>query len=272
MTGVAPAPAEDSAAGTAASGTEEDGRRKQEGQDDQEHPRSPRRRVRSFVTRAGRVSVAQERALTTLMPQWGLPYRAALLDFSEVFGRSAPTVLEIGFGMGETTARLAAARPDVNFLGIEVHTPGVGALLKQIDEAHLTNLRLIQHDAVEVLEDMIPEGSLAGVHIFFPDPWPKKRHHKRRLIAPALVRLLSARLCPGGYIHSATDWEDYALQMREVLEGEPSLSSIQDPLSSRTNPLVTRPATKFEERGLKLGHVVFDFVYARPGHDAVQRR
>ena len=216
------------------------------------------RRIRSFVTRAGRLSPAQARALDTLGPQFCLPYGKVPLDFSAAFGRAAPTVLEIGFGMGGTTAAIAAAMPDRNFLGVEVHTPGVGSLLKLIGEQQLANLRLIQHDAVEVVNHMIAPRSLAGVHVFFPDPWHKARHNKRRLVQPAFVALLASRLAPGGYLHCATDWEDYAVQMLEVLGAEPSLENTAAGYASRP---AYRPVTKFENRGIKLGHGVWDLVF-----------
>lgn len=216
------------------------------------------RRIRSFVTRAGRLSPAQARALDTLAPQFCLPYQKAPLDLSAAFGRDAPAVLEIGFGMGGTTAAIAAAMPDKNFLGVEVHTPGVGSLLKLIGEQGLTNLRLIQHDAVEVVNHMIAPRSLAGVHVFFPDPWHKARHNKRRLLQPAFVALLASRLAPGGYLHCATDWEDYAQQMLEVLAAEPSLENTAAGYAPRPD---YRPVTKFENRGIKLGHGVWDLVF-----------
>jgi tRNA (guanine-N7-)-methyltransferase len=165
--------------------------------------------------------------------------------------------------MGETTAAIARARPDVNFLGIEVHTPGVGALMKQIVQEGLSNVRIIQHDAVEVLEHMIAPSSLAGIHIFFPDPWHKARHHKRRLIQPPFIRRVVDHLAPDGYIHCATDWEEYAVQMLAVLEGEPGLSNFADGYATAVNPLVERPRTKFEARGLRLGHGVWDLVFRR---------
>ena len=180
-------------------------------------------RIRSFVTRAGRLSIAQARALEELGPQFLLEYVKAPLDFEQAFGRTAPVILEIGFGMGDTTSYIARGMPEQDFIGVEVHTPGVGSLLKQIGEQGLTNLRLIQHDAVEVLQQMIPEGSLAGVHVFFPDPWHKARHNKRRLLQPPFVKLLAERLTPGGYLHCATDWEEYAVQMLEVLGAETAL-------------------------------------------------
>jgi tRNA (guanine-N7-)-methyltransferase len=216
------------------------------------------RRIRSFVTRAGRLSPAQARAIEALGPQFCLPYQKAPLDVASAFRRTAPTVLEIGFGMGGTTASIAAAMPDKNFLGVEVHTPGIGSLLKLIGEQHLTNLRLIQHDAVEVVTNMVAPRSLAGVHVFFPDPWHKARHNKRRLLQPAFVTLLASRLAPGGYLHCATDWEDYAVQMLEVLGAEPSLENTAAGYAPRP---AYRPVTKFENRGIKLGHGVWDLVF-----------
>ncbi|MGB7479279.1 MAG: tRNA (guanosine(46)-N7)-methyltransferase TrmB [Burkholderiaceae bacterium] len=216
------------------------------------------RRIRSFVTRAGRLSTAQARALEELGPRFCIPYAKEVLDLEQAFGRRAPTIFEIGFGMGETSAQIAAGMPDRNFLGVEVHTPGVGSLLKLIGEQGLTNLRLIQHDAVEVLTHMIAPQSLAGVHVFFPDPWHKARHNKRRLIQPPLVQLLASRLAPGGYLHCATDWEDYARQMLEVLGAEPALQNSAEGFAERPD---YRPVTKFENRGLRLGHGVWDLVF-----------
>ena len=222
------------------------------------------RPIRSFVTRAGRISIAQQRAIDELLPIHGVPYQAQLLDGAALFKRQAPLVLEIGFGMGETTAALAADHPELDFIGIEVHTPGVGALLKQIGERPLTNLRIIQHDAVEVLEHMIGEATLAGVHVFFPDPWHKARHHKRRLLKPPLVSLIAKRLVSGGYLHCATDWQDYAEQIESVLASDPDLE-LRPGTDSRSNLLVSRPVTKFETRGLRLGHGVWDLVAVRTG-------
>jgi tRNA (guanine-N7-)-methyltransferase len=219
-----------------------------------------RRPVRSFVLRAGRLGSGQAKALAALGPKYLIPYSPSPLDLDRVFGRAAPKVVEIGFGMGETTARIAAEHPEVDYLGVEVHTPGVGALLKRIGEAGLTNLRIVQHDATEVLKHMIPEAALDGVHIFFPDPWHKKRHHKRRLIQPAFVRLLADRLKHGGYLHLATDWEDYAHQMLEALNGEPSLVNAAHAFAPRP---WHRPVTKFEQRGLRLGHDVWDLLFRR---------
>ena len=219
-----------------------------------------RRPIRSFVLRAGRVSAAQQRALDALLPVYGIPYRAEPIELDDAFGRKAPRVLEIGFGMGETTAHIAATHAETDFLGVEVHTPGIGSLLKQIGERGLTNVRIIPHDAVEVLEHMLAPGSLDGVHIFFPDPWPKKRHHKRRLIQPELVALLCERLKPGGYIHAATDWEAYAEHILAVLSGEPRLENTAETYAPKPE---YRPTTKFETRGLKLGHGVWDIVFRK---------
>jgi len=225
------------------------------------------RRIRSFVTRAGRVSPGQRRAIDTLGPRFIVPFvfdaPDALQDFPDwdrIFGRHAPRVLEIGFGMGASTAEIAAQRPDDDFLGVEVHEPGVGALLKLIGERALTNLRIVQHDAVEVLERMIAPASLDGVHIFFPDPWHKARHHKRRLIQPAFVALLVSRMKPGAYLHCATDWQNYAEQMLEVLSAEPALENTAADYVPRP---AYRPLTKFEQRGLRLGHGVWDLVFRR---------
>jgi tRNA (guanine-N7-)-methyltransferase len=218
------------------------------------------RRIRSFVTRAGRVSTAQGRALAELGPSYMIPYEKALLDVPRAFGRTAPTILEIGFGMGETTATIAAGMPDKNFIGVEVHTPGVGSLLKLIGEKTLHNVRIVQHDAYEVLTHMIAPETLAGVHVFFPDPWHKARHNKRRLIQPAMVQLLSSRLALGGYLHCATDWQDYAEQMLQVLSDEPTLMNTADGYAPRPD---YRPVTKFENRGLKLGHGVWDLVFQK---------
>ena len=218
------------------------------------------RSIRSFVLRAGRMGSGQEKALAELGPQFVLPWQASALDLDAAFGRVAPHIVEIGFGMGQATAEIAAQRPGDDFLGIEVHTPGVGALLKAIGERALTNLRIVQHDAVEVLREGIAPGSLAGIHIYFPDPWHKKRHHKRRLIQPDFVRLLVERLRPGGYLHLATDWEGYAEQMLAVLSAEPLLQNTA--LNYATRPDF-RPLTKFEARGIRLGHGVWDLMFSR---------
>jgi tRNA (guanine-N7-)-methyltransferase len=216
--------------------------------------------IRSFVLRQGRVSNAQRRAVDTQLSVYGIAYAPGELDFEQVFGRRAPVILEIGFGMGETTAQIAQAHPENNYLGIEVHTPGVGGLLKLIVENGLTNLRLVQHDAVEVLTHMIAPASLAGAHIFFPDPWPKKRHHKRRLLQPGFVSLLASRLAPGAYLHSATDWQEYAEQILAVFAAEPALANTAPGFAPRPD---YRPLTKFESRGLKLGHGVWDIIFRK---------
>jgi tRNA (guanine-N7-)-methyltransferase len=218
------------------------------------------RPIRSFVLRQGRVTGAQRRARETLLPRFGIPYAPAPLDLDRAFGRAAPKILEIGFGMGETTSRIAAEHPENDYLGIEVHGPGVGGLLKRVAELGLTNVRIIQHDAAQVIESMIPHASLDGVHVFFPDPWPKKRHHKRRLIQPPFVALLASRMKPGAYLHVATDWEDYAHQILRVLSAEPELINTAGGFAPRPE---WRPQTKFEARGVRLGHSVWDVVFRR---------
>ena len=223
-------------------------------------PHPLHRRLKSFVRRAGRTTDGQARAFAELGPLFLLPYRAEPLDLEAAFGRAAPTVLEIGFGMGEATAHIAALKPETNFLCCEVHEPGVGALLKRIGEQQLSNIRICAHDAVEVLDHMLLPGLLAGVHVFFPDPWHKKRHNKRRLIQPPLVRKLADRLAPGGYLHCATDWQPYAEQMLEVLSQEPLLRNTAAAYAPKPD---YRPLTKFENRGLKLGHGVWDLVFER---------
>ena len=214
--------------------------------------------IRSFVNRRSHMTQGQQQALDAYLDKWSLPYQAEVLDLSQTFGRSAPTILEIGFGMGETTEQIALARPQDNFLGVEVFNAGVGALLKRIETSMLENIRIIQHDAVEVLRDMVAPNSLAGVHIYFPDPWPKKRHHKRRLIQAPLIELLSSRMASGAYLHCATDWEHYAQQMLQVLSGEASLINTAENFAPRPD---FRPLTKFENRGLRLGHGVWDLIF-----------
>jgi len=221
---------------------------------------APRRPIRSYVLRAGRMGSGQVRALAELGPRFVLPFAAVPLDGATVFGRNAPLVVEIGFGMGHATAQIAALRPDTDFIGIEVHPPGVGALLQRIDEAKAGNLRIVQHDAVAVLEQMIAPATLAGVHVFFPDPWHKKKHHKRRLIQPEFAALIASRLAPGGRLHCATDWRPYAEQMLAVLAAEPLLANTCEGYAPRP---ALRPMTKFEQRGLGLGHAVWDLVFTR---------
>jgi len=224
-------------------------------------PPPPRARaVRSYVLRGGRIGPGQQRALRELGPRFLVPFASTVPDWAAVFGREAPLVLEIGFGMGGATSAIAAARPDEDFIGVEVHEAGVGALLKQVGERGLSNLRIVRHDAVEVLRSMIAPASLAAVHLFFPDPWPKKRHHKRRLVQPTFAALVASRLAPGGVLHCATDWEPYAEQMLQVLSAEPLLRNTAAGYAGRP---AYRPQTRFESRGLKLGHGVRDLVFAR---------
>lgn len=218
------------------------------------------RHIRSYVVRAGRMGPGQVRALAELAPRYVLPYRAEVTDFALIFGRRAPLVLEIGFGMGDATAQIAAAQPERDFVGIEVHPPGVGALLQRIESTPLTNVRIVQHDAVEVITTMIAPASLAAAHIYFPDPWHKVKHNKRRLIQAPFVSLLASRIAAGGYLHLATDWEPYAAQMLEVLSTEPSLVNMVDGFAPRPEH---RPLTKFEKRGLERGHGVWDLVFAK---------
>jgi tRNA (guanine-N7-)-methyltransferase len=218
------------------------------------------RHIRSFVLRQGHLSKAQERACAELLPRFGVPFQSQPLDLDALFGRTAPRVLEIGFGMGHTTAEIAQAQPERDFLGIEVHAPGVGSLLKELQARALTNVRIVQHDAVEVVQQMLAPASLQAVHVFFPDPWPKKRHHKRRLLQGPFVALLASRLAQGGVLHAATDWEEYAQQMLTVLSADPALHNTHAGFAPRPS---YRPLTKFEDRGLKLGHGVWDVVFAR---------
>ena len=214
------------------------------------------RPIRSFVLRQGRTTPAQTRALELLLPKHGIAFSGDLISSEAIFRRNAPLVLEIGSGMGETTAAIAQARPDADFIAIEVHAPGVGSLLNRIEAAKLTNLRVVRHDAVEVLEKMIADASLAAIHLFFPDPWPKKRHHKRRLVQPGFAALAARKLVPGGVVHAATDWPDYAEHMAAVFSGEPLLEPA-------AGGFAQRPGTKFEARGRRLGHPIRDLYYRR---------
>ncbi len=240
--------------------------------------------IKSFVRRAGRVTTGQTKAFAELGATYLLPYRPSTLDFVASYvdaerargldlgfcqndSQARPTILEIGFGMGEATAHIAGLSPEKNFLCCEVHEPGVGALLKRIGEQNLHNIRICAHDAVEVIDHMLPLQSLDGVHIFFPDPWHKKKHNKRRLIQAPLIAKLAARLKVGGYIHCATDWQPYAEQILEVLGAEPllkntALASHPELLGYAPKPHY-RPLTKFENRGIKLGHGVWDLVFER---------
>ena len=214
------------------------------------------RGIRSYVLRQGRTTPAQQRALEDLLPRFGVLYSGQTLDLKSVFGRSAPLVLEIGSGMGETTVAIAQAHPGLDYLAVEVHGPGVGSLLKKVGALGLTNVRIIRHDAVEVLEHMIPDGALSGLHLFFPDPWPKKRHHKRRLVQAPFVALAARKLAPGGYVHLATDWPEYAAQIDEVFSSSPSFAN-------HPGEEKYRPVTKFERRGIGLGHPVRDLLFVR---------
>ena len=229
--------------------------------DKQDNTNPEHRRIRSFVLRQGRLTKGQERALQTEWLTFGIDYIEIKLDLNQVFGRNdSKKILEIGFGMGESTAKIAQTLPDCDFLAVEVHTPGIGSLLKLTQELALTNIRIIQHDVVEVLESMLPENSLDGVHIFFPDPWHKKRHHKRRLIQAAFVKLLCSKLKVGAYIHVATDWQEYAEWVLEVLHAEPQLKNSAENYAEKPS---YRPLTKFENRGIKLGHGVWDLVFLK---------
>jgi tRNA (guanine-N7-)-methyltransferase len=218
------------------------------------------RPVRSYVLRQGRVSAAQQRAYEALLPRYGIAFSGVAIDLAAAFGRVAPTVLEIGFGMGETTAAMAAAQPERNFLGVEVHTPGVGALLKRIDVDRLHNVRIIQHDAIEVLAHMLRPASLVAVHLFFPDPWPKKRHHKRRILNAAFLGQVTRVLVPGGTFHMATDWQPYADAAMDQLSSHPELRNTCSGFAPRPRH---RPVTKFEARGAGLGHAVWDLIFTR---------
>ncbi|GAB2483057.1 tRNA (guanosine(46)-N7)-methyltransferase TrmB [Comamonas humi] len=223
------------------------------------HPKT----IRSYVRRAGRTTTGQAKAFADFGDQFVLAYAEQPLDAPAAFGRSAPLILEIGFGMGEATAHIAHVRPDDNFLCCEVHEPGVGALLKRIGEQDIGNIRILQHDAVEVLENMLPPASLDGVHIFFPDPWHKKKHNKRRLVQPPFIARIVERLKPGAYIHCATDWQPYAEQMLEVLGANPQLANTATSADGYAEQPAYRPLTKFENRGLRLGHGVWDLVFTR---------
>lgn len=223
------------------------------------HPKT----IKSFVTRAGRTTSGQAKALAEWGPQFVIPFEKKELNAPQVFGRQAPVILEIGFGMGDATAHIAQVRPNDDFLCCEVHEPGVGALLKRVGEMGLQNIRILQHDAVEVIEHMLSEQSLDGVHVFFPDPWHKLRHNKRRLIQPPFVRELLKRLKPGGYLHCATDWQPYAQHMLQVMQDEPGLVNTSTRADGYCDQPDYRPLTKFENRGLKLGHGVWDLVFRR---------
>jgi tRNA (guanine-N7-)-methyltransferase len=220
------------------------------------------RRIKSFVLRQGRMSKGQQQALERVWPNYGLTLTEQKLDLSAVFGCSAPTFVEIGFGMGGSLAQMAASNPEKNYIGIEVHRPGVGALCKLIEEQGLTNIRIFNADAIEVLEKAIPLNSLAGVFLFFPDPWHKARHKKRRIVQLEFVAKLALFLQPGGEFHMATDWEDYALQMMEVMSDAPDYINKAGEGQYTPRPDY-RPLTKFEQRGHRLGHGVWDLIFTR---------
>ena len=233
---------------------------------------SEHRHIRSFSGRRGHFTSGQRSAYDTLLPAYGIAFSHQPLDALATFGCERPLVLEIGFGMGETTAAIALAQPQRNFIGVEVYPAGVGSLLRRIDESALTNLRIIQHDAIDVLQHMILPGSLSAVHVFFPDPWPKARHHKRRLIRPEVATLIASRLAPQGILHCATDWAHYALQMLAVLSAEPQFDNtagavhLSDDIAEARGFAERpdyRPLTKFERRGLGLGHGVWDIIMRR---------
>jgi tRNA (guanine-N7-)-methyltransferase len=218
------------------------------------------RPIRSYVLRQGHFSNAQREAYESLLPHYGIPFSETPISLDQVFARSAPKILEIGSGMGETTVAVANQHPEKDFLAIEVHAPGIGSLLDKVKKLQLSNLRVIPHDAVAVLQKMLPDESLEGIHIFFPDPWPKARHHKRRLIQPNFVSLLCNRIKPGGYVHIATDWENYAEQILHVLNNEKQLANTTADYAPRPSH---RPLTKFEQRGLQLGHTIYDLIFIK---------
>jgi len=218
------------------------------------------RHIRSYVLRQGRISSAQQRACDTLLPLYGIPYNAQLLNLDQAFGRIAPKIVEIGFGMGDSTATIARSHPENDYLALEVHTPGVGNLLQLIDAHQISNIRIIQHDAVDVLRDMVDANTLDGVHIFFPDPWHKARHNKRRLIQTQFISQLVGKIKPKGYLHVATDWQDYAEQVLTVLSAEPALENTAEDYATRP---AYRTLTKFEQRGIRLGHGVWDLIFIR---------
>lgn len=222
----------------------------------------PTRTIRSFIRRQGRLTTAQQRALETLLPRFGVAGGGTTLDLDALFGRRAPRILEIGFGNGDSLAAIAHAHPENDYLGVEVHTPGVGHLLLKIEEFGLNNVRVIRDDAVEVLKARIPEASLDAVYLFFADPWPKKRHHKRRIVQPEFVQLLRSRLRIGGRFHMATDWEDYARHMREVMDAAEGFRNTS-PDGGYVERPDYRPLTKFEQRGRRLGHGVWDLIFER---------
>ena len=219
------------------------------------------RTIRSFVCRAGRLTPGQERALTQLWPRYGVASHDTMIDINTLFGRKAPTVLEIGFGNGQSLLAMAANAPETNFIGIEVHRPGIGALLTGIDEMHLTNVRIFQADAIQVLQQAIPDHSLQAVYLFFPDPWHKKRHHKRRIVQPEFVQLVQRKLIANGTLHMATDWQEYAEHMLATMENNANFSNQAGAGNYSAKPDY-RSTTKFEQRGERLGHGVWDLIFS----------
>ena len=220
-------------------------------------PPSLRRKVRSFVKREGRMSSRQRNAIDKLFLRFGIIFNDNPVELSNLFGSLAPTILEIGFGMGDSLAQMAMDNPNINYVGVEVHRPGVGSLLANIEENQIKNIRVINHDAVEVLQKSIPDNTLDGIQIFFPDPWPKKRHFKRRLIQPPFVELLARKLQPDGKLHIATDWKNYAEWIEDIMVDNPDFIKLPE------NTPHQRPLTKFEKRGLELGHAVWDLQYKK---------
>lgn len=220
------------------------------------------RTVRSFVLRTGRMTEGQQNAMAAVWPRMGLNVADGKLDLAQTFGREAPVVLEIGFGMGDSLVEMAKAQPEKNYIGIEVHTPGVGRLLSNADEAGLTNIRVFEHDAVEVLDQCIPDGSLDTLQLFFPDPWHKKKHHKRRIVQPAFAQAIRKKLKVGGVFHMATDWENYAEHMMEVMSAAEGYNNVAGDGQYSPQP-EWRPVTKFQKRGERLGHGVWDLMFAR---------
>jgi tRNA (guanine-N7-)-methyltransferase len=227
-----------------------------------DHPSPVRRPIRSFVLRTGRATTAQQRALDELWPHYGVQFASEPLDLDRLFGRSAPRMLEIGFGTGEALCSFAHAHPEMDCLGVEVHSPGVGRLMLELQALEISNCRVIAHDAVEVLSRQLPRASLTLIHIFFPDPWPKKRHHKRRLIQPAFAEILAQALVPGGIVRLATDWEPYAQHMSTVLSDTAGLRNLASS-GAFAERAALRPVTRFERRGTRLGHSVWDLAYGK---------
>ncbi len=224
------------------------------------NPDRQRRPIRSYVLRQGRLTRGQQRAFEQCWPRFGLEWQPEPLDLPTLFGNHNPVYLEIGFGNGESLAEMARKHPDRNYIGIEVHAPGVGHLLMRLDELELSNVRVFRHDAIEVLRDCIPDDALTGVYLFFPDPWHKKRHHKRRIVQPDFLTLLARKLRPSGLFHAATDWEDYAQHMRSVLNEHPAFRNTAEQGDFVPRPNY-RPLTKFERRGQRLGHGVWDLIF-----------